>query len=74
MMSFADRSGWLVAGVHRAGWLHELNDLQRTTLENALAGLYKLAGVDFVECKTDRETPGESVEKILARLRGQGDI
>jgi hypothetical protein len=40
-------AGWLVAGVHRPGWLMQLSGPQRGALRTALAGLYKLAGVDL---------------------------
>jgi hypothetical protein len=41
------RDGWLVAGVREAGWLLRLSGPQREALAAALAGLYKLAGVDL---------------------------
>jgi hypothetical protein len=40
-------AGWLVAGVHEAGWLTRLTGPQRAVLATALAGLYKRAGVDL---------------------------
>jgi hypothetical protein len=47
-IDFSERSGWLLAAVHRRGWLDSLHNTQRTTLDNALAGFYKMAGVDLV--------------------------
>jgi hypothetical protein len=47
VFAFDYRSGWLVAGVLEAGWLPRLNADQRQTLSAALAGLYRLAGVDL---------------------------
>jgi hypothetical protein len=44
---FDQRSGWLVAGVERAGWTRQLSEGQAKALWAALAGLYKLAGVDL---------------------------
>src|SRR5262249_23092196 len=46
-VTIAHRSGWLVAGVHGPGWLPLLSGPQRAALATALAGLYKLAGVDL---------------------------
>jgi hypothetical protein len=40
-------TGWLVAGVLEPGWLPKLMPEQRQTLASALAGLYKMAGVDL---------------------------
>jgi hypothetical protein len=42
------QSGWLLAGVEKAGWLRHLTAEQGRALRSALAGLYRLAGVDFV--------------------------
>ncbi len=44
---FDHRAGWLVAGVHGPGWLPRLSEDQRHAFATALAGLYKLAGVDL---------------------------
>jgi hypothetical protein len=48
LVSFEDRSGWLMAGIQRAGWLSDLSVRQAQALATALAGFYKLAGVEFV--------------------------
>jgi hypothetical protein len=45
---FEEQSGWLLAGMPEAGWLDRLSDEQRGIFEIALAGFYKLAGVDVV--------------------------
>jgi hypothetical protein len=47
-LSFEEHSGWLVAGVVDPGWLDELAPPERDALASALAGLYKMAGVDLV--------------------------
>ena len=47
-LSFEEHSGWLVAGVLEPGWLAELSNPERDALACALAGLYKMAGVDLV--------------------------
>ena len=48
VLAFQEQSGWLVVGVLRSGWLVELKDWHRRTLELAIAGFYKLAGVDII--------------------------
>jgi hypothetical protein len=47
-LSFEEHSGWLVAGVAEPGWLADLSPSARDALASALAGLYKMAGVDLV--------------------------
>ncbi len=47
-IALEEHAGWLVAAVHERGWLDRLSRRQRRTLANALAGFYKLAGVDLV--------------------------
>ena len=52
---------WLVAGVHRPGWLDRLTQDQRQTLAAALVGLYKLAGIDLVREQLRANLPPEAV-------------
>ena len=47
-LALEDQSGWLIAGVQETGWLKHVTEEQRRALTSALAGLYRLAGVDFV--------------------------
>jgi hypothetical protein len=47
-LEWEDRSGWLVAGWADAGFLTTLTDDQARVFGNALAYLYKRAGVDLV--------------------------
>jgi hypothetical protein len=47
-LEFEDRSGWLVAGIYETGWSVQLTAEQGQAATTALAGLYKLAGVDLV--------------------------
>jgi hypothetical protein len=47
-LEFENHAGWLVSGVRDVGWLAELTPEQRQATTTALAGLYKLAGVDVV--------------------------
>jgi hypothetical protein len=59
-ISLEDQAGWLLAGVPRTGWWEHLGEEQKRALTSALAGLYRLAGVDFVH---------EQLEVLLAPLR-----
>lgn len=47
-IAFERESAWLLAGVVRPGWLAQLSAEQQQVLANAVAGLYKLAGVDLI--------------------------
>lgn len=52
-----EQSGWLVASVPQRGWLDALSADQRRVAEIALAGFYKLSGIDVVR---------EQLEAVLA--------
>jgi hypothetical protein len=47
-LEFEERARWLVGGVREPGWLDGLTAEQRDVFTTALAGLYKLAGVQLV--------------------------
>jgi len=47
-MAFQEQSSWLVGGVLEPGWIDELDHPRREALRDALAGFYKLAGVELV--------------------------
>jgi hypothetical protein len=47
-LAFEEQSGWLVAGIHKRGWADNLSYAARHALASALAGFYKLSGVDLV--------------------------
>ncbi|REK08931.1 MAG: hypothetical protein DWQ37_18870 [Planctomycetota bacterium] len=47
-LAFSDASGWLVASIHKRGWSDHLSYPKRHALASALAGFYKMAGVDLV--------------------------
>ncbi len=57
-LAIEEQSGWLVASVPSPGWLSGLDDDQRRVFEIALAGFYKLSGVDLVR---------EQLEDVLTR-------
>src|SRR5262249_10216158 len=58
--AFSEKSGWLLVYIEQAGWLHKLSPGQTEALTIALAGWYKLAGVDVVR------------EQVQAGLAGRG--
>ncbi|HTU91124.1 MAG TPA: hypothetical protein VMF69_13685, partial [Gemmataceae bacterium] len=47
-LEWEDQAGWLVASIREPGWLEALDISQRQDVTTALAGLYKLAGIDLV--------------------------
>ena len=47
-LHFEEQAGWLIAHVHRAGWLARLADDQLAVFTTALLGFYHKAGVDLV--------------------------
>lgn len=53
-LTFAEQSGWLVAGFHEPGWVRRLTRDELTVLAAALAGLYQLGAVDLVREHLER--------------------
>lgn len=47
-LAIEEQSGWLVASAPGRGWLTACDGEQRRVLEIALAGFYKLSGIDLV--------------------------
>lgn len=47
-LSFQEQSGWLLAGLMNSGWVVRLSAEQVEALVTALAGFYKIGGVDLV--------------------------
>lgn len=60
VLEWEDRSGWLVAGWADPGWLPALPPQPALALTNALAYLYKRAGVDLVREHLRAELPPET--------------
>ena len=76
-LRFEMRSGWLVSGVIRLGWAARLGPADRHVLAAALAGLYKLAGVDLVRQQIDAQLPHATEWDITGQrlvLAPQGDL
>ena len=61
-LALDEQAGWLVAEVHRPGWLEALEDSPRAALTNAVAGFYAMAGVHLV-----REQLAAVVDPLDAR-------
>lgn len=67
-LSFEEQAGWLLAGSTGPGWVRDLPDDARRTLGLALAGLYKLAGVDLVrEQVREALRPPEAEYEVVPR-------
>ncbi len=47
-LAFEEQSGWLLASLPAAGWVWKLTEPQLTCLKLALAGIYKIGGVDLI--------------------------
>jgi hypothetical protein len=47
-ITFAEQSGYLVAGIDQAGWLDLMGTQRRQACGNAIAGFYALSGVDII--------------------------
>jgi hypothetical protein len=60
-LEFEEQSGWLVARLTRPDWLDRLSPEQAHSLSAALAGLYKMSGVDLVR---------EQIETALGPING----
>ncbi|MFO0847644.1 MAG: hypothetical protein U0871_03650 [Gemmataceae bacterium] len=61
VLEWEDRSGWLVVGWAEPGWVTALTDGLARTFENALAYLYKRAGVDLVREQVRTALPPSAV-------------
>jgi hypothetical protein len=59
-LEWEDQAGWLVASIREPGWLETLSDDQRQAATTALAGLYKLAGIDLVREQVRENLPARA--------------
>jgi hypothetical protein len=64
--SIEEHAGWLVARVSRPGWLALLPAAQQGVWANAVAGLYKLSGVELVHEQLRSCFPQERLSYDLA--------
>jgi hypothetical protein len=56
-LEWEEQAGWLIASIREPGWLEALNTVQRQDVTTALAGLYKLAGIDLVSEQVRENLP-----------------
>jgi hypothetical protein len=56
-LAIAEQDGVLTARVEERGWLVHLTPAETRTLDQAIAGMYKLAGVDVVSEQADAPAP-----------------
>jgi hypothetical protein len=66
-LAISEQDGLLMAGVEESGWLRRLTSAEATTLDQAIAGMYKLAGVDLV-----REHDGAFPQGIAGPVPEEG--
>jgi hypothetical protein len=64
-LEWEDEAGWLVASVREPGWLQSLSEEQRQAATTALAGLYKLAGIDLVREQVRENLPPPATSFML---------
>ncbi len=50
-----EHSGWLLAGMQKVGWLDKVTPPARRQALNALAGWYKLSGVDIIREQLEQQ-------------------
>jgi hypothetical protein len=67
-LAIAEENGLLVADVEDQGWLNRLTRPERRTLDQAIAGLYKLAGVDLVNQPAKAPAASPTPEEVLEPL------
>jgi hypothetical protein len=66
-LSFDEQAGWLAAGTYHRGWADGLAYARRHALASALAGFYKMAGVDVVREQVEsRLEPGSRGYEITS--------
>ncbi len=56
-LEWEEQAGWLIASIREPGWLEALDTGQRQDVTTALAGLYKLAGIDLVSEQVRENLP-----------------
>jgi hypothetical protein len=56
-LEWEEQAGWLVASIREPGWLEALDSSRRQDVTTALAGLYKLAGIDLVSEQVRENLP-----------------
>jgi hypothetical protein len=71
-IAFEEQSRFLVAGLAKRGFLDALDGDRKDSFETALAGLYMLAGVDFVREHIEALLPGAPGKKTHYDIDDRG--
>ena len=78
-LDLEDQGHWLVAGFRAPGWLDRVTPEQRQVVTIAVAGFYKLAGVDLVREQVAANLPPEGIayditpSDLIVWLGGRGE-
>jgi hypothetical protein len=67
LMLFQEQSGWVVATISETGWLRYASAEQVRSLENALEGFYRRAGVELVREQLEQRLIGHHSYDINTR-------
>ena len=68
------QSGWLVANLPEPGWIAALADDQRRIFEIALAGFYKLSGVDLIREQLEHVLRGSAASAPPYDIADEGIV
>jgi hypothetical protein len=63
--AFAETAGWLTVRIEEMGWLTKLDGPRHDSLETALAGWYKMAGVDVVREQVQDTLAGTGLGPVV---------
>ncbi len=66
-LEWEEQAGWLIASIREPGWLEALDTVQRQDVTTALAGLYKLAGIDLVSEQVRENLPPRATFTLTER-------
>jgi hypothetical protein len=67
-VAIAEENGLLIATVEDQGWLSRLRGPERRTLDQAIAGMYKLVGIDLLR-RAEEEKPAIHEEPAAAGIQ-----
>ena len=72
LMLFQEQSGWVVATISETGWLRYASAEQVRSLENALEGFYRRAGVELVREQLVRQFT--AMESIVSSMNAMSSF
>ncbi|QGJ70137.1 Hypothetical protein PBC10988_18310 [Planctomycetales bacterium 10988] len=67
VISFEEQSGWIAAQVCESGWLDQLSESSRHAFQTALAGLYKMSGVELIREQIEAQFEPDRFPYDIAR-------